>query len=686
MSKRYFGKICPHCKTQFVESDTVVFCSICDTPHHLSCWQDNKGCTTFGCTGAIKEIVGNNSGSVTTSIPGQSMSSQSTQGASIESLQIEQLEKPIEAFCESKEMVFVADLPIVLENTALIIDLTNDKLFARCTFRSLTDKGIKAVLIELSCQDVWENQLGESISFEYLDLKTGRETKFGNTNLIELTDKNIRKFSVSVKKILFDDDTVVTGGNNLFTMPAPVLLSQYLKSNELASEYARETTPKAQFVPECTDSIWRCTCGALNMANENVCHSCESSKENLIAALNTEMLNFNMLKFQEEKRVAEEKAMAEQAERIRFAKEQMRLEQERKEQERIEAERVKKKKKLRRIKIIVAIISSILAILLICGIVLCSILYRRYQSACSALEDGNYDTAYQMFVDLDGFMDSETMEREAMYQKGKATLENNQFDEAIIIFMELGDYSDSKALLADAKNKKENAQNEARYQAGLNTLNNKQYGIAIAVFYSLGDFADSKDKLAEAQYLMACDYLEKKAYVQAVAIFEDIGHYKDSADKIKEAKYSYVLANRNNEDETTYEYLKALMSTGYRDTSTIFNNLYAWKVTVLGWNSSEYSSSYTSSINKYRPVYCHILLKGGTPGASTILSVSGTDPGGSDIHYTFEYAHYDDWTGWFGWPSGLYDYPETGDTGSIQICFYDDAGNKIGNSAVKITE
>lgn len=53
---RYIGKICPYCKGAFTEEDEVVICSHCEMPHHKECWIDNKGCTTFGCTGTVQGI------------------------------------------------------------------------------------------------------------------------------------------------------------------------------------------------------------------------------------------------------------------------------------------------------------------------------------------------------------------------------------------------------------------------------------------------------------------------------------------------------------------------------------------------------------------------------------------------------------------------------------------------------
>lgn len=46
----YIGKICPFCKTEIQEGDAVKVCPSCGIPHHEACWEENKGCTTFGCS------------------------------------------------------------------------------------------------------------------------------------------------------------------------------------------------------------------------------------------------------------------------------------------------------------------------------------------------------------------------------------------------------------------------------------------------------------------------------------------------------------------------------------------------------------------------------------------------------------------------------------------------------------
>ncbi|WP_434311247.1 zinc-ribbon domain-containing protein [Hominifimenecus sp. rT4P-3] len=48
--ENYTGKICPFCKTEIKAEDTVKVCPVCGIPHHERCWEENKGCTTSGCS------------------------------------------------------------------------------------------------------------------------------------------------------------------------------------------------------------------------------------------------------------------------------------------------------------------------------------------------------------------------------------------------------------------------------------------------------------------------------------------------------------------------------------------------------------------------------------------------------------------------------------------------------------
>lgn len=41
--------ICPYCQSNIKRNADKVLCPLCSTPHHKECWEDNGGCTTYGC-------------------------------------------------------------------------------------------------------------------------------------------------------------------------------------------------------------------------------------------------------------------------------------------------------------------------------------------------------------------------------------------------------------------------------------------------------------------------------------------------------------------------------------------------------------------------------------------------------------------------------------------------------------
>lgn len=603
MNKDYIGKICPYCKTPLAQGDAVVFCSICDMPHHKDCWKENQGCTTFGCTGTIKEIV--ESAIPPTVAPTERQSMQMPRRANVPInvppilTSSEQKEKPIEVLHESKEMVFMSDAPVVLENTALIIDRKKDKLYVRCTFRSISDKEIKAMLIEVSCYDVWGGTLGAPIAFQYLDLRTKREMVFGQTNPITLADNTTRKVRVTIKKILFADDTVLPGGETLFTMPEPLPLEQYLDSDELAAQYVRDTNKAACFAPVFTELYWRCACGSIGHGLEERCHQCGCTKEQLIAALNPDTLSANLLVFQAEQKAIEEKAQAEMAERIRIAEveaerfrqvqEQTRIEQEKKEREVRETLRKKRKKNAF---LFGGITFAVLAIIG-CIVVFFGIPYANYKAACEALSNEEYDTAYQAFISLDGFMDSAEMAKETRYREASAAVEDKQFDAAIQIFTELGDYKDSADQIT-----------EATYQKGLDALENKEFDTAIQIFTELGDYKDGVDQIVEATYQKGLAALDNKEFDTAIQIFTELDDYKDSNTLVLEAKYG--MADDFESKQQFASAYKLFVELGsYEDASTrVKSCIYKWADYVLFKGSITEATIFKKTVGSFKSDQC----------------------------------------------------------------------------------
>lgn len=47
----YLGKTCPYCQYPIKQDSDVKVCLSCKVPHHQECWEENGGCTTYGCQG-----------------------------------------------------------------------------------------------------------------------------------------------------------------------------------------------------------------------------------------------------------------------------------------------------------------------------------------------------------------------------------------------------------------------------------------------------------------------------------------------------------------------------------------------------------------------------------------------------------------------------------------------------------
>ena len=259
------------------------------------------------------------------------------------------------------------------------------------------------------------------------------------------------------------------------------------------------------------------------------------------------------------------------------------------------------------------------------------------------------------------------MARETLYQKGHALLGDGEFAKAIVAFDKIDDYKDSADMIT-----------EARYQRACHYLESGKHDLALASLELVGDYKDSADMITEINYQMACDDLEDKNYELAISAFEDMDDYKDSAEKLNEAKYAYVLKYKDYPNTSAYEYLYSLKKIGYKDSAELYDELFAWKMTVIGWSTGEDNTHFMKTISRYSKVYCHIKLSGGPPDGTTPIRYSGTVPDGR----TFEGVLSSEWKngskGWVYWK-----YPFI-NMGPIEINFYDGDNNLIGSGSVNI--
>ncbi len=52
------GTICSYCQKPIEKSEKSTMCPQCRAPHHQECWQENGGCSVFGCGGLANSGLG----------------------------------------------------------------------------------------------------------------------------------------------------------------------------------------------------------------------------------------------------------------------------------------------------------------------------------------------------------------------------------------------------------------------------------------------------------------------------------------------------------------------------------------------------------------------------------------------------------------------------------------------------
>lgn len=463
-------------------------------------------------------------------------------------------------------------MPVIIEETILITDKQTGKLYVRNSFRSMSEKIISAVMVAVACKDVWGNELENNETFQYLDLKVGKNSLFGQNEPIEIKDNNTRSVFSSIQKVLFEDGSILECNQDGIHFPAPLPLSAQLGNQELASEYARESVATAKYVPTKFGEYWRCTCGTINLKDTPSCELCGSDFSALTELLNTDALSANLQIYKKEQ------AAKAEAERIA-------------EQERIQDAELRAKQ-----------------------------------------------------------------EQESLQRKLRIAEEE-------------------KAAVIRSKKRKKTA------LISIITI------IVVAIAY----FAYIGPEIVQPMmtYNQACSLLDHGQYAVAIDKFKDISYYKDSKDKIIECKYGYVQQNKNNDNSTTYEYLKELKSKGYKDASDIYSELYDWKIEMNCCNTkSDDWTTKSTSISKYcKYMHVNFQLSGGTPNEKINLTNTTIWPDGDSNVSDWDWENkYDGDNFGFACASGLYTYPEYGATGSMVIKIYNaDTYALMDTFTIKIT-
>ena len=181
------------------------------------------------------------------------------------------------------ENLYQQGSPIVLEAGDIVKENSTGKVWARLKLRNIANRMIRAIQVRLMPCDMKGAPL-PPVAHQYLDLKAGRNSVFGQGEIISLPDDCACSFSVAELEVTFFNNTAWHSSGEWASVFTKKLLTDQL-SNELAEQYRRLVGRSAKYVPEDNQELWLCTCGAINGKEARACLTCDCKKNAIFETL-----------------------------------------------------------------------------------------------------------------------------------------------------------------------------------------------------------------------------------------------------------------------------------------------------------------------------------------------------------------------------------------------------------------
>lgn len=205
--------------------------------------------------------------------------------------------------------------PFEVEAGALLVDTKTNGVLAQLKMASYVNLNVKAVKVFIQPEDTRGEPLGDVVTYQYLDLNITRGTSFGQKTPIYLPDNSSRSFSIVSIEVVYSDNSIAASDGLWEPIPAQKTLAETISDQEILKQYRVDYGDSCLYSLQELGDIWRCTCGAVNRNDEDVCHSCGHSLEELRS------VDFSVLEEHKAVRLEAERVEREaQAERERLEK------------------------------------------------------------------------------------------------------------------------------------------------------------------------------------------------------------------------------------------------------------------------------------------------------------------------------------------------------------------------------
>ncbi len=241
-------------------------------------------------------------------------------------------------------------------------------------------------------------------------------------------------------------------------LPTPQPLA--VLGQSLADEFKLLHGEQCKYLAQKHGDLWICSCGEVMSNGKDTCSACQCKLDEILADGDKNCIEQK----QNERLTAGKQSIYAEASQLMTSESISGLEKAQKlfasipdykdanekcqeASQKIEQLKEKSKKNKKIALIVTAILTVIIAFLIILFNVI--IPFANYSKAVKLMESGKYDEAIETFESLDNYKDSVEKIPECQYLKATSFMESEKYDEAIEIFTSLGDYKDSREQLGN---------------------------------------------------------------------------------------------------------------------------------------------------------------------------------------------------------------------------------------------
>lgn len=474
------------------------------------------------------------------------------------------------------------DYPIEITSGALVINDENEETYLTLTIYNVGKQYLASVYFEIICFDDAGDpvKINDSniINYAYMNLEVKPTNFFGVDKYIKLTGPSVRKTDIKLTKAVYTNGEVYRVSEFTSPFSKPQLISIDTLEMPLRSYLFNEVLPlvlidkeKVKFIPGMVkDDVWSCCCGRLNGIEEEVCTRCGLNKDIVFKTINVEVLSNS---YEAHKRVIIEREKATESERQKKSAHE-------------------RQKRIKRNKIIIALVIIFSVIGASTPFIIKEVLYRQ---AIRFTVNGNYDEADKIYKKIIDYKDSVKQLKENRYKQAQSYFQIKDYVNALNALEKL-DYSDNKA---------SEMRNEIKYQAGKEALNNKDFRTTYNYLLSL-NYKDSYELLKKSYYEEALDFYEKyktnlkSEYMRnAYRLMMEVRAGYADVDKL-------LLEFKNELNNSIYREAKELFDKKYFvEARSLFNELKDYKDTKKYLDSKYYKIE--GKWLRYRSYYYFVL-------------------------------------------------------------------------------